>query len=253
MQTIDWKRIKAVFFDLDGTIYIGSELVRDADRVVKAFREKGIQVFFVTNNSAGTREQICQKLRAMNIPCEKSEVYSSGYVAAVYVREQGHKEAYIMGTENLRAEFAETGVLHADPAEIVVIGYDRAFDSEKLTRALQTALHAKQLIACNRDANYPVENGLRLPGCGAMVGAMEGSLGRRADVMIGKPERRMTDMVCREHGLLPEELLLVGDSYEYDMAVVSEYGAQGILIGEKEYEDCVTVSKIGDILSLWSE
>ncbi len=250
MRKIDWSKVSAVFFDLDGTIYQGNERFADADKVVKKVRDMGKKVYFVTNNSASAREQICEKLRKMNISCEVNEIYSSGHITAFYVSSQGHQTAYIMGTDALRQEFASQGVHHSESAEVVVVGYDKDFDSKKLTDALQTALRAKTIIACNRDSNYPVENGIRMPGCGAMVGALEGSLGRKVDFMIGKPSLMMTDMLCESQRILPEEVLVVGDTYETDMKMVEKYGSQGVYIGKEKYSDCVTIGEIGELLKL---
>ena len=50
--------IRAVLFDLDGTIYYGSKLIPGADRVVNKYRQEGKKIFFMTNNSTKSRKQI---------------------------------------------------------------------------------------------------------------------------------------------------------------------------------------------------
>ena len=40
-------KLKAVLFDLDGTIYYGSKLIDNADKVVEKFRREGKEIFFM--------------------------------------------------------------------------------------------------------------------------------------------------------------------------------------------------------------
>lgn len=50
--------IDAVLFDLDGTIYEGSRIIDGANEAIVYFRDNGKKVFFTTNNSTKTRQQI---------------------------------------------------------------------------------------------------------------------------------------------------------------------------------------------------
>ncbi|MGN0485580.1 MAG: HAD-IIA family hydrolase [Lachnospiraceae bacterium] len=243
-----YEQIKAVLFDLDGTIYYGSQLIEGADEVVQAFRDRGKKVFFLTNNSTKSREQICDKLRKMGLPCRKEEIYTSGYAAALYAKEKGYERVYIFGTDALRQEFAENGVFDSKEAQVVVIGYDAEFDYAKLTDALQAALHADTLIACNKEKHFPGEHAKRMPGCGAMVGALEGSLGRTVDDVVGKPNPLLLDIICKQQNLNKDEILMVGDTYESDIQMAKEYGCSSVYIGE-EYVIGHQVSEIREILN----
>ena len=69
--------VKAVLFDLDGTLYYGDKAADGAVDTVRAMRERGLRVFFLTNNSTRMREQICRKLNGMDIPCSCDGIYGS--------------------------------------------------------------------------------------------------------------------------------------------------------------------------------
>jgi 4-nitrophenyl phosphatase len=45
------EEIRCLLVDLDGTIYLGDRLIDGALRLKDVAEEKGIQVFFMTNNS----------------------------------------------------------------------------------------------------------------------------------------------------------------------------------------------------------
>lgn len=245
-----YQNTKAVLFDLDGTIYYGSQLIPGAMETVEYFRKQGKKVFFMTNNSTKTRQQICEKLTNMGLDCSLSEVYTSGYAAAVYAKQLGHKQVYIFGTESLSKEFKQYNIENTENAKVVIIGYDMDFDYKKLTDALQVALQAESIIACNKETHYPGENAKRLPGCGAMAGALEGSLGREVDYVVGKPNPLLLDIICNQQNLSRDELLLVGDTYESDIIMCENYGCDAIYIGTEVHEDTIAVKKIGDIPEL---
>lgn len=225
-----FEQIKAVLFDLDGTIYYGSQLIAKADQVVQAFKNAGKQVYFMTNNSTKSRQQICDKLLGMGLDCGKEQIYTSGYGAALYAQNNGYKSIYVFGTDALKQEFAQMGIETSSKAEVVVVGYDMDFDYAKLTDALQVALNAKIIIACNRERHYPGEGAKRFPGCAAMVGALEGSLGREVDYVVGKPNPLLLDIICTQQNLKKEEILVVGDTYESDIQMAEEYGCESIYI-----------------------
>jgi len=44
--------IDAVFLDLDGTIYLGGELISGAEAFLQRCNEQGVQRYFLSNNSS---------------------------------------------------------------------------------------------------------------------------------------------------------------------------------------------------------
>ena len=62
------RKLKAILLDLDGTVYYGSRLIKGADQAVEYFRDHGIRVLFLTNNSTKTRKQIQEKLTITPLP-----------------------------------------------------------------------------------------------------------------------------------------------------------------------------------------
>lgn len=54
--------IKAVFLDLDGTIYLGGNLISGALEFLNRCDEQGVQRFFLSNNSSRSVSQYVKKL-----------------------------------------------------------------------------------------------------------------------------------------------------------------------------------------------
>ena len=49
--------IKAVFLDLDGTIYLGGELIDGAQAFLERCQTRGVQRYFLSNNSSKSVDQ----------------------------------------------------------------------------------------------------------------------------------------------------------------------------------------------------
>ncbi len=65
--------IKAVFLDLDGTIYLGDELIDGAIEFLNRCKEKGVQRFFLSNNSSKSVTEYLAKLHGFGIPAKAKD------------------------------------------------------------------------------------------------------------------------------------------------------------------------------------
>ena len=243
---------KAVFFDLDGTIYYGSKIIDGANEAIEHCRARGKRVFFLTNNSTKTRQQIFDKLRGLGVACECDEIVTSGYVAALYAQREGLQDIYLCGSEHLAREFEALGVavVDAQHARNLLIGYDPAFDYAKLTQAVRVALRAQRIIACNKEKVFQGEGAQWFPGCGGMVAPIEWCAGRTSDYVIGKPNTLMLRIVGDMLELSASEMLVVGDTYESDILMANRYGSPSVLISDREYDDTVSISNIVELAHL---
>lgn len=246
--------IKAVLFDLDGTLYYGETAIDGAIEAVQAMRNLGLQVFFLTNNSTKTREQIYHRLNNMGIVCQCDEVYTSGYTAALYAKKEKLENVYIFGSDNLIGEFTSCGVnvvQDEKKADNLIIGYNPDFNYEELTKALNVALKAKMIISCNTERKFPGKDARLMPGCGAMVAALEHCSGKKSDYVIGKPNTLMLDMLCELYHFSNDDLLMVGDTYESDIIMANRKGIRSVLISSAIYDDTVSIANIAELKNLF--
>lgn len=230
------EEIKAIAFDLDGTIYLGDRLAEGAIDTVEFFRDKGIKIVYFTNNSASTRQQIYLKLSVMGVNLSINDVYTSGYACAMYVKKLGLKRVFCMGSFGLKEELQNQGIASVSEDNLVdalVIGLDRQFDYSKLAAALNAWKSGIRAIACNIDRSFPVENGYLMPGCGAIVAALEGAAGKKVDDIIGKPNTFMIELATQNLGLDRKSILVVGDNIESDIEMANNFGCPSILISSE--------------------
>lgn len=245
-------KCKCIIFDLDGTIYFGNKLADKANDVIKLARKLYKNVFFVTNNSAKTRCEIWQKLVALGIDVLENEVITSSYAIAKYLKENNYTNIVCIGTDSLKQQINEFGVNISDNlAQAVVIGYNKGFKLSDIDflKNINLADNYKIIVA-NRERSYPSDNAYILPGAGPIVSAVECLLNKQTDVVIGKPSPTMLEIMVSGLNLLPQEICVVGDSFESDIKMAMAYGSQSILISDKENDECKTIKKLEELLEI---
>lgn len=242
-----------VLFDLDGTIYYGSKIISGANETIDFFRKSGKKIFFTTNNLTKTRAQIYEKLFDMGVNCKLEEVLTSGYLAALYCKKNKLQNVYIFGSANLINEFNDCGISvnQNEDAENLLIGYNPLMTYDDLTSALQVALHAKQIMACNRERTFPGENSKLMPGCGAMSAPIEWCAQRECDVIIGKPNTLMVELLCEQEKLPAERFLMIGDTYESDIRMADRAGCKSILISDENNHNTNCVKCIKECMEFF--
>ena len=101
-------------------------------------------------------------------------------------------------------------------ADAILVGLDRTFDYKKLTGATLAIRGGAAFIAINRDPLLPIEGGV-IPGCGAMVAAIEAASSTHPEV-IGKPQPRLLQEAMLKLNSKPDETVMIGDGLDTDIA-----------------------------------
>ena len=227
------KDIKAVVFDLDGTIYFGGrKLAPMANEVVNLARKEYNNIFFATNNSAISLNALLQRLIKLGIDVSIEEIISSGFLIKCYLKKQNFKNVYCLTTDELAEDIKTCGIItNSIQPEAIIIGYDKNFCMDKLEKALNVYNKDCKIIVANMDRTYPRENGIIAPGAGPIVSAFKYCINSiDEDIIIGKPATQMLLYVAEKLNLKPENILMVGDSIESDMKMAEDFGAKCIYI-----------------------
>ena len=123
-------------FDLDGTIYLGDELLPGAERLVLKLRELGKRVVFLSNNPTKDPEMYAEKLGKLGLETPSSEIVNTVVTMTQWLL-QNHPEATVfpISEDPLKNALREAGIrMSEDPEEIdiVIASYDRGFEYRKL-------------------------------------------------------------------------------------------------------------------------
>ena len=152
--------IKAVFLDLDGTIYLGDSLIDGALDFLGRLEERGIKRYFLSNNSSKSVEQYVEKLRDLGIDADKDEVLLSTHDLISWLSKKEATSTFLVGTEGMRSMLEEEGIeTSSEQPEFVVLGYDTEISYEKLATASIHLHEGVQLVASHPDMVCPSPRG----------------------------------------------------------------------------------------------
>ena len=231
--------IKAVFLDLDGTIYLGDSLIDGALDFLGRLEERGIKRYFLSNNSSKSVEQYVEKLRDLGIDADKDEVLLSTHDLISWLSKKEVTSTFLVGTEGMRSMLEEEGIeTSSEHPEFVVLGYDTEISYEKLATASIHLHEGVQLVASHPDMVCPSPRG-GLPDTGAYMSLFKATTGVGPVHVCGKPNKGMILHKVEDLGLKPSECCMVGDRLYTDIEMADRAGVYGILVlsGEASVDD----------------
>ena len=183
---MQFEGIHCYLLDMDGTIYLGDQLLPGTREFFQLISERKIQYFLLTNNSSQSRSDYTTKLRNMGLKVSAERILTSGEATACLLA--GSNEGariYLVGTPSLHVEFIDYGFeLADDDPDCVVLGFDTTLTYEKLSRLCSLVREGTHYIATHPDLNCPTAEG-PIPDIGATIAFVEASTGRKPDEIIG--------------------------------------------------------------------
>lgn len=235
---------KTVFLlDMDGTIYLGDELIDGAEEFLETLKAEEKRYIFLTNNSSKSKEIYVEKLNNLGIRAHEEEVFTSGEATTMYLKKQKpNARIYLLGTKALEDEFEREGFIlekerHKD-IDYVVLGFDTTLTYEKLWGACEYISEGVEYIATHPDFNCPLGNDKFMPDAGAMAAFIEASTGKTPRV-IGKPNKEIIESIASKYNLDKENMVMVGDRLYTDIKTGENAGITSVLVysGETKEED----------------
>ncbi|MEK5037448.1 TIGR01457 family HAD-type hydrolase [Sporosarcina sp. FSL K6-3457] len=215
---------KAICLDLDGTVYRGREPIPEAVSFIASTQARGINPYFITNNSSMTRLQLQKKLASFGIQTDIAHIMTSAIAVAKYCKNHySGASVMLIGEKGLEEALMSEGIeLTMDNPDVVIMGIDREITYAKLAAACLAIRAGAHFIATNSDKAFPTEKGL-VPGNGSFVKLMESATGQ-APIFVGKPESHMLGFIQQENGYRKEEMIMVGDNYDTDIQAGIRFG-----------------------------
>ena len=232
-------------FDLDGTIYLGDELLPGAKRLILKLRELGKRVIFLSNNPTKDPQMYAEKLGKLGLETPTDEIVNTVVTMTQWLL-HNHPDAvvYPISEEPLKNSLREAGIKMSDDPEeidIVIASYDRGFEYEKLQIAFDAIWFYKRakLVTTNPDRYCPFPGGRGEPDAAAIVGAIEACTGAKCEVNTGKPDPIMLKTIMDLVGLDEKDCVMTGDRLytEIRMALDAGMPSAVVLTGETTAED----------------
>ena len=225
------EKIDVLLLDLDGTVYLDETPIGDAKNTLERLRERGKQLIFLTNNSSKTEEEYRRKLVRIGLWGAGDLVYTSGMATVSYLKKKhAGKKVYLVGTEAVRAEFAQAGILldEADP-DLCVLAYDVELTFEKIRRLNFFLKVGKPFIATHPVDVCPTKD-VPMPDVGSFLALFKRSSGRDPDLVIGKPFPPMGEELSALTGVPRGRMCMIGDRMHTDVRFAANCGMKSVLV-----------------------
>ena len=233
--------IKCFALDMDGTFYLGDNLIPGSTDFLEKLHRCGRSFIFLTNNSSKSRSAYLEKLTNMGVIIDKRQLVTSGQATVEYLRrEHPAKRVFLLGNPVLTQEFLEGGITLDDKnPDIAITAFDTTLDYEKMCKICDFVRAGIPYIATHPDYNCPTDSGY-IPDIGAIHAFIHASTGRMPDYIIGKPYAEIMRCALSQAGYKAEETAMVGDRLYTDIALCENIpGITGILVlsGESTPDD----------------
>ncbi|MBR6594013.1 MAG: HAD-IIA family hydrolase [Clostridia bacterium] len=232
------KRAKLFICDMDGTVYLGDEVLEGAREFVDFVKKSGRRFLFFTNNASRRKEDYYEKLSRLGF--SECTLMTSGDVTISYLNKHyPDKTVYVLGTRALKDSMIKGGVrlTEDDSADIVVSSFDTELTYEKLCIACDALRKGALFLSTHPDYNCPTEKGF-IPDSGAIAALLTASTGKTPKY-LGKPYAETAEAICSLMGIEPEDCVSVGDRLYTDIALAKGAGMLSVLVlsGETKSED----------------
>jgi NagD protein len=222
---------KAFIIDMDGVIYHGNELLKGAREFVEWMEENNKAFLFLTNSSERSPLELSQKLSRLGIDVEPNHFYTSALATASFLATQNPGgSVYVIGEPGLIQALYDHGfTMNNVNPDYVVVGEGRGYSLESLERAVKLVEGGARLIGTNPDMSGPIEGGVIVPACGALIAPIELATGKKA-YFVGKPNPLMMRHGVRRLNSHREDTAIIGDRMDTDIQAGVESEIETILV-----------------------
>lgn len=224
--------MKAVFFDLSGVLYEGSQAIPGTVKTINHLLKGNLSLRFITNTSRKTKNQILDDLTAMGFEIPAELLYTAPNAALAYCREQ-KLSPYCLVHKNIKAEFQD---IEKEPFNAVILGdAEEDLNYANLDQAFNILLLGGSLIAIGENRYFKDDQGYHLD-TGPFTRALEYAAGIEA-IITGKPSAEFYRQVIATTEFDPAEILMIGDDVFGDIEGARQQGMHACLVRTGKYRE----------------
>ena len=233
------ENIDAYLFDMDGTLYLGYDRLPGAKELIDRLHRLGKKVIYITNNSSKVASEYVTKLAGMDIEAKVEDFFTSSD-AIVYCLKKIKPGArlYVVGTPGFENFLQENGFTLVkeytdDPERVpdfVIMGFDTTLTYEKLRITCDYLADGVRYMATHPDMVCPAEHHRFVPDLGSVMLLIEGATGRRPELIAGKPNPTMINIISERFGIAKDRMAVVGDRLNTDIMSGINAGTKTICV-----------------------
>ena len=225
--------VRAVLFDLDGTLYIGNQAIPGAVNALNLLREHGFHLRFLTNTTTKSQAELVAQLRVLNFALDASELISAPVAAklelqALQKKSQRSLRVWPVVADAIKTDFSEFELDELNPDVVVLGDIGDRWDLHLINKLFNVIHSGAQLIALHKNRFWQTSDGLKAD-IGFFVAGLEYVCSTNARVM-GKPNSDFFRRVLDSAGVAAEHTIMVGDDIDSDIGGAQLLGITGCLV-----------------------
>ena len=224
--------IKGLLLDLGGVVIEGSRTLPGATEALARLRAAGIPVRCITNTTRRSRRQMLEALSAQGVTISADELFMPAIAARTLLLERGLKP-HLLVHPSLVEDFAGTEA-GAQGTAVVVGDAAEGFTYQAMNAAFRALMEGAEFFALAKNRAFKDDDGALSIDAGAFVTALEYATKREA-TLLGKPAEDFFAAALSSLGLDANEVAMIGDDAEADIAGAMHCGLQGILVQSGKY------------------
>ena len=224
---------RGLLLDLEGVLHQGDVPIPGAVEALRDLQQSGLAIRYLTNTTTRPRRAIAARLQALGFAVETNEVFSPPAAAARLLADLGAERLHLAAAPELAEDLTEFEMVDDAPDAVVVGDLYRDFTWDRLNGLFQRIAAGATLVALHKNRVSRREEGISLD-LGPFVAALEYAAGVEARV-VGKPAKDFFDLALGSLGLAPQEVLMVGDDIEADIAGALTAGLAAVQVKTGKY------------------
>ena len=225
--------IAGLLLDLDGTVYQEGAPSRVRPRLSRSCGGAACRSASPRTPPAGLAPALAERLRSMGIPAETEEILSAPAAAGRWLRDRGVRRAQLLLARETWVDLPGIEPDDDAPEAIVVGDLGEAWTFSLLNQAFRHLMKGAELLAIQRNRYWHTDGGLSLD-AGPFIAALEYGSGKTA-TLVGKPSPAFFEAAARELGVPREQIAVVGDDLESDVAGARQSGMLGVAVRTGKY------------------
>ena len=226
---------KGVLLDVDGTLQEDDIALPGAVGAVARLRAAGVAVRFVTNTTRRPASEVAARLRGLGFDVRDGELVTPAIAAGRWLELQGIRRIRLYLPDGAAEDFRGFALRSARPQAIVVGDLGAGWTFARLNDAFRDLREGARLVALHRNRAWRSGGELILD-AGAFVAALEYAA-RVEAVVVGKPSADFFRLACAGVDAAADEVLMVGDDVEADIAGAQRAGLRAVLVRTGKYDE----------------
>src|SRR5262245_22304871 len=222
----------AILLDIDGVLHVSGEAVPGAAEAVRALRDEGHRLRFVTNNTTRARDILAGELQSIGFDLRTEEITTTPLAAGKLL--QG-KRVLALTMTSIRKDLEQYVELVDDGADAVLVGgadeteeTGNVFSYDRLNQAYAELREGARLVCLHKNKWWQTSRGPLLD-AGAFVAGLEYAAGVEAEI-VGKPTAAYFQAALAEVEGRADAAVMVGDDVDADIGGAKAIGMRGVLV-----------------------